>query len=279
MPLPHYLQPKRLGLALASIDNDPTSYSMERWQATKRAIYSLIVFSISLYLVSYLKSGRQFRELIWFLEETGFLAGGDESILRSTYDRLYSYGWWTLWQFLGYMLIPILFIKLVLKESLREHGFQWGDTTEYLSGYLVLLTPMSIGAIAVSFTADFSNYYPMYGDAGRSWFDLLAWQALYFFQFVCIEFFFRGFILHALRPALGANAIFVMCVPYMMIHFPKPMLEPLVALAFGIFAAILAFRSRSIWGGVFIHITIALIMDITALLQKNEMPTLLFPLH
>jgi len=81
----------------------------------------------------------------------------------------------------------------------------------------------------------------------------LAWGFLYLVQFVCLEFFFRGFMLNALRPALGANAVFVMCVPYTMIHFPKLWPEAAGAMAFGLFLGLLALRSRSIWGGVAVH--------------------------
>ncbi|RZA09054.1 MAG: CPBP family intramembrane metalloprotease, partial [Moraxellaceae bacterium] len=95
--------------------------------------------------------------------------------------------------------------------------------------------------------------------------------------FVCLEFFFRGFILNALRPALGANAIWVMCVPYLMIHFPKLWLEATGAILFGLFLGILALRSRSIWGGVLVHAGVALTMDIAAILRKQGLPQHLWP--
>ena len=40
-----------------------------------------------------------------------------------------------------------------------------------------------------------------------------------------LEFFFRGFILHGTKQRFGFYAIFVMIIPYCMIHFGKPIVE------------------------------------------------------
>ena len=92
-----------------------------------------------------------------------------------------------------------------------------------------------------------------------------------------LEFFFRGFLLHACRPAFGANAVFVMCVPYLMIHFAKPWPEATGAILFGLFLGILALRSRSIWGGAAVHMTVALSMDMLALMQRGQLPAHWWP--
>ena len=94
--------------------------------------------------------------------------------------------------------------------------------------------------------------------ANRSHFDLWTWEALYAAQFISLEFFFRGFLLQGLRRALGANAIFVMIVPYCMIHYGKPMPETFGAIGAGLILGTLAMRTRSIWGGVLIHIGVAI---------------------
>ena len=91
------------------------------------------------------------------------------------------------------------------------------------------------------------------------------WELLYAAQFLSLEFFFRGFLLHGLRRALGANAIFVMLVPYCMIHYGKPMPETIGAIGAGLILGTLAMRTRSIWGGVMIHVGVAVSMDMLAL--------------
>ena len=119
--------------------------------------------------------------------------------------------------------------------------------------------------IIASHTPSFRHTYPFYRLANRSGFDLWAWEALYAAQFVSLEFFFRGFILQGLRRALGSNAIFVMIVPYCMIHYGKPLPETLGAIGAGLILGTLAMRTKSIWGGVLIHIGVAMTMDVLAL--------------
>ncbi len=53
-----------------------------------------------------------------------------------------------------------------------------------------------------------------------------------------------------------------MCVPYCMIHFGKTFGETLGAIVFGIMLGTLALRTRSIWGGVLIHLGVAISMDL-----------------
>ena len=80
-------------------------------------------------------------------------------------------------------------------------------------------------AISASYRSDFTDHYPFYRLSSRSVSDWLMWEICYVTQFIFLEFFFRGFLLNALRPAIGANAVWFMVLPYLMIHFSKPWLE------------------------------------------------------
>jgi hypothetical protein len=64
---------------------------------------------------------------------------------------------------------------------------------------------------------------------------------------------------------MGSSAIFVMIIPYCMIHYGKPMAETLGAIIAGTVLGTLAMRTRSIWGGVLIHVGVAVTMDLLAL--------------
>jgi len=191
--------------------------------------------------------------------------------------QLASYSWWTFWHIVGYVLIPFIIIKYHLKTSFTDMGWRWADTGKHWSGYVLLISPILLFIFLVSFRGDFLNHYPFYKQAQRSWFDFVTWEMLYLTQFLCLEFFFRGFMLNALRPAIGANAIWVMCVPYLMIHFPKLWLEATGAILFGLFLGILALRSRSIWGGFLVHAGIAVTMDVASLMQQNKLPDTFWP--
>jgi membrane protease YdiL (CAAX protease family) len=84
-------------------------------------------------------------------------------------------------------------------------------------------------------------------------------------QFVSLEFFFRGFMLHGCRRRFGAYSIFAMTIPYCMIHYHKPLPETFSAIAAGVILGYMSLRTRSIWLGAALHIAVAWTMDAAAL--------------
>ncbi|PCK08908.1 MAG: CPBP family intramembrane metalloprotease [Alteromonadaceae bacterium] len=273
------LHPKRILTVLDEIDNQSPSYSLTRSESLRRTLATLACVCVCLLLIHYAKLYSSMTLTFeWFSQSLGQTKSYWLLRLQATqFLPLISYVWWTLWHVVGYVLIPFVLIKFVFKTPFLGMGWRFNDTFHHWRGYLLLLMPILLFVFLVSQGPDFVHHYPFYQHAGRSWFDFLAWEFLYLLQFVCLEFFFRGFMLNALRPAMGANAVWVMCVPYLMIHFPKLWLEASGAILFGLFLGILALRSRSIWGGVCVHAGIAVSMDVAALIQKNAIPTQLWP--
>ena len=96
--------------------------------------------------------------------------------------------------------------------------------------------------IIASYTGAFQAKYPFYDlTAGEGlWPNMAMWWVVYGLQFMALEFFFRGFMVHGLKHRLGYMAIFVMVVPYNMLHFNKPVLEAVAAIG----GAIVLARSR-----------------------------------
>lgn len=271
------LHPRRILQALDAIDAQAPSYSLARPAALRRVVIVLACVCISLLLLHY---GRYASNLHQLLALLGRWQGVDylQPLQSSGWLELAGYGWWTGCHLITFILLPWLVIRCLLKQNMADFGWRWNQVSAHWRGYLLLLSPILVFVLLVSQGEDFVHHYPFYNLAGRSWLDLLLWELLYMSQFVFLEFFFRGFMLNALRPALGANAIWVMCVPYLMIHFPKLWLEATGAILFGLFLGILALQSRSIWGGVLVHAGVALSMDIAALVQKQGLPGSFFSL-
>lgn len=274
-----YLHPSRIFTVLDEIDAEAPSYSLDRRAALRRVFSVLATVCVCLLLIHYLKYFSSFRSFLAMLSElqgqtSGYWLG---RLNQTEFLHLISYVWWTFWHVVGYVLIPFLLIKYQLKTSFSDMGWHWADTSKHWLGYTLLISPILFFIFLVSFRGDFLAHYPFYKLASRSWFDFLAWELLYLTQFICLEFFFRGYILNALRPAIGANAIWVMCVPYLMIHFPKLWLEATGAILFGLFLGLLALRSKSIWGGFLVHAGIAVTMDLSSLIRQGKMPDIIFP--
>jgi hypothetical protein len=184
---------------------------------------------------------------------------------------LWSFGWWSGSKVIGYILAPLIAMK-ACGVSLSNINLSGKGFIKHLRVYAILWLVVIPFVVLASRTKAFQATYPFYKLAARSWRDLVAWELMYAMAFVALELFYRGFILGMLRRSLGPYAIFVMIVPYCMIHFGKPAAESTGAIFAGIALGTLAMATRSIWGGVVIHISIAWSMDLLSLMQTTGLP-------
>jgi membrane protease YdiL (CAAX protease family) len=216
-----------------------------------RPLVVLVVVAVSLTVQQY------WGERIYF-HRTFPSAPGD------AYYELKGFAWWSGWRFIGYVVLPVLAIMAMPGERLRDYFVSLKGFVKHLWIYVVLFALITPAVIIAAQTESFNTTYPFYKWANRSAFDFWTWQAMYALQFLSLEFFFRGFMLRGLRYSMGSKAIFVMIVPYCMIHYGKPVSETLGAIGAGIILGTLAMRTKSIWGGVLIHCGVALSMDLLA---------------
>jgi membrane protease YdiL (CAAX protease family) len=234
-----------------AIDRETDRGNQRPGETSMLVLAILVTAAVSLTIQEYFGDHRVYEEL--FRRNMG-----DE------YYDLYSFVWWTGWRVGGYLLPPLIAL-VVLRQPIGAYHLSARGFFRHLPIYVVLYLAVLPLVIAASHTPAFRETYPFYRLANRSQLDLWSWELMYATQFVALEMFFRGFLLHGLRRALGANAIFVMIVPYCMIHFQKPMAETFGAIIAGLVLGTLAMRTRSIWGGVAIHAAVALTMDVLAL--------------
>ncbi|MBI3072967.1 MAG: CPBP family intramembrane metalloprotease [Deltaproteobacteria bacterium] len=173
---------------------------------------------------------------------------------------------WVATIFVGFFIVPALILKLmgepVLDYGLRSRGF-----AKHVKVYVILYLVVLPFIIVASTSPRFLETYPFYRLAGRSAFDFLVFEAFYALQFLAVEFFFRGFMLFGLKARFGAHAIFVTIIPYAMIHFQKPFAEALGATLAGLALGTLALWTRSIYCGALVHISVAVTMDVFAILR------------
>ena len=270
------LNPKQILTALQTIDDEA---KIERKRLNDdaerlRVWWVIIVACICLLLVHYLKYASILFDTLRLLE--GWFEIKNQQWSREFYQHPYrelmGYLWWGGWNILGFLIIPMLTIKFVLKQPLKNYGWQMGSIKQHWLAYVLLASPIMLFAFLVSFREDFAHHYPFYNLAHKSWLDLILWECIYILQFIAVEFFFRGFLVNGLRIPFGSLSIAVMCLPYLMLHFPKLWLESFGAISFGFLLGILALRSRSIWGGVAVHVAIALMMDGMAMMQTKGFP-------
>jgi uncharacterized protein len=187
------------------------------------------------------------------------------------YPSLHPHLYWALFKLINYGLLPFLCIKLVLKQRLSDFGVVFVENRRILATYAGMLLVVAPFVYWASTTSAFLRTYPKYDGAGESLGQLLIWEAAYGFQFFMLEFFFRGFLIFSLARYIGSLAIFVMIVPYAMIHLGKPFAECMGSILAGIALGTLALRTGSIWGGVVVHCAVAWSMDLLALARTGKL--------
>ena len=162
------------------------------------------------------------------------------------------------------VLIPVIIIWFIKdKNNQPFYGFKaLDDIKPYL---LMLLFMLPLIALA-STQKDFLQTYPkakflssltLSGKGGRYAF----YELCYGFDFVSIEFFFRGFLILALAKICGTHCIIPMACFYCTIHFGKPMGEAISSFWGGMLLGIVSFNTGSVWGGLLVHLGIAWLME------------------
>lgn len=182
--------------------------------------------------------------------------------------------WWVGSILIGFVALPALLMALLPGGRLRDCNLGFRGFREHFWVYVGLYGAVLPVIWIVSLSPSFTAFYPMYANAGRSWFDLLLWEGMYAGQFVALEFFFRGFLVGGLGRHIGIFAVPAAVMPYMMIHFSKLLPEAAASVVAGLVLGYLAWKTKSIWGGVCVHCAVAMTMDLLALAHKSELPWL-----
>lgn len=236
----------------------------------KKVISILFTVILSLVFIEYFGN---FQFLISSLKNIGLKEFSKSiSSLQSYFPnaRLFQLTYWVSVLTTFYLIIPLFIIKLIFKDKLSDYGLSPKGFFGNYKIYVVFFLFMVPLILLVSTTESFQHKYPFYNPNGESlWPNFVIWQCLYIAQFFALEFFFRGFMIHGIKKKFGFYSIFIMMIPYVMIHFQKPLPETLGAVFAGIILGALSLKSRSIWLGVAIHYSVAITMDIAALWQKG----------
>lgn len=143
--------------------------------------------------------------------------------------------------------------------GMKTKGINWKP-------YLLMLL-MMVPLIALASTqTDFQAMYPKLQSLGDvssipEW-QKVVYELSYGSDFFTIELFFRGFLVLAFAKWAGKDAILPMACFYCTIHFGKPMAECISSFFGGLLLGIVAYNTRSIFGGLMVHVGIAWMMEL-----------------
>lgn len=230
-----------------------------------------VVVAFSLTMIKYLGDDRFMLSCLQGMHLT-MLAGRFEDLMTISRNAdLYRLLYWVCTMIVFYFALPVILILCVFKQSLSDYGLRIRGAFKDYGLYLAMLCVMIPLVLFFSRTQSFQARYPFYDlKKGEPFYpNFVVWEIFYFLQFFALEFFFRGFMLHGTKQRFGFYSVFVMTIPYCMIHYGKPLPETIAAIIAGIVLGTLSLKSKSIWLGVAIHYSVAITMDLCALYQKG----------
>lgn len=178
------------------------------------------------------------------------------------------------WPFkLAVILLALGAVWKVFDRQQPFYGFTYRDFS--LKPYLLMLLIMVPLIAAASTQPDFLAMYPKFKNVaflteGRSsgWYKVL-YELSYGIDFVGIELFFRGFLVLAFVKWAGKDAILPMAIFYCTIHFGKPLGECISSFFGGIILGVVTYHTRSILGGLIVHLGIAWLMELGGYLGRH----------
>jgi len=97
----------------------------------------------------------------------------------------------------------------------------------------------------------------------------MIFELLYGADFLNVELLFRGFFVVGMAQILGKHAVMPMVIIYCFLHFGKPAGEAISSIFGGYILGIIALNTRSVWGGIIIHVGVAWMMEAAAYVTKH----------
>ncbi len=183
-------------------------------------------------------------------------------------DKLYLFRVLSQLKAFCFLFLPFLLMKIYIDKDVKGlYGLS--RNSKHIRGYLMLFLMLLPFLIATSFTPDFLKAYPqfqpwLYEGAFNmpTWLYTTIFESVYALDFVMVELVFRGVLVIGMISLLGPKAVLPMVAMYAAIHFGKPMGETISSIFGGYILGAFAYETRHIWGGVIVHILIALTMEI-----------------
>ena len=160
------------------------------------------------------------------------------------------------------VLIPV-FIVWWCKDKTNQ-PFYGTKKLESIQPYVIMLLIMIPLLFLASLQKDFQSVYPkaqfLQTIPAKRW-QYIVYELCYGFDFVSIEFFFRGFLILALANVCGTHCVIPAACFYCTIHLGKPMGEAISSFWGGLLLGIVSLNTGSIWGGLIVHLGIAWLME------------------
>jgi hypothetical protein len=172
------------------------------------------------------------------------------------------------------VLLPLLLFYQTMDKE--KSGFYGITTSSNIKPYLYLLLIVAPFIFTAALQTSFTDYYPVYKTnkvselwGWPSYLPMMIFEFIYGADFLNVELLFRGFFVIGIAQIMGTHSIMPMVVIYCFLHFGKPAGEAVSSIIGGYIIGIIALYTRSLRGGIIIHVGIAWLMETAAYFAKQ----------
>lgn len=180
---------------------------------------------------------------------------------------LIEYIYWFIGDFFTFFILPVLIIKTLFKEKIKDYGISFGDYKTGLKITIIFLLVMIPLVWFASSQNDFIKTYPQLKQARGSWQTFFIFETGLLIYMFAWEFIWRGFMLFGLEKKFGYYSVLIQMIPFLILHNGKPPLETFGAIIGGIALGILALRTRSIFYCVIVHASVMISIDFISVMR------------
>ena len=172
-----------------------------------------------------------------------------------------------LWHYGGTLLFfgvaPVMLWRLVLRRPLAEIGLCVGDARFAVKLLATMVPVLIVIAWISSHDPEIRTEYPLANVTGDDVGQLALLEAAYLLYYVGWEVFFRGWLVLALAPRIGAlHAVALSTLVSTAVHYGKPGGEVWAALIAGVLLGWFVLRTRSIIGAIVFHAVVGIATDL-----------------
>lgn len=204
----------------------------------------------------------------WYFTSRRFFRAnlfGDFQFHEQVY--LIEYLYWFIGDLFSFFVAPVLIIKIILKEKVKDYGLVFGDYKIGLKITAIFLLIMLPLVWVASSLPEFTKTYPHLPGAKTDWLIFFIFEAGLLVYMFAWEFIWRGFMLFGLEPKFGYYSVLIQMIPFLILHNGKPVPETFGSIIAGIALGILALRTRSFLYCVILHMSVIFSIDLFSSLR------------
>lgn len=234
----------------------------EQWDKLKVLDKKVVIVFVSIAILQtiswYYTSRKFFRANLYY-----------QYFADNEFVKLYEYLFWFLGDLFTLFILPIIIIKLFLKEKIKDYGLKLGDYKFGMTIVIISILVMLPILWFVSASPEFAIKYPHLQMAKSNWSIFIIYEIGMLTYLFAWEFIWRGYMLFGLEKKFGYYAIFIQMIPFVILHNGKPELETFSAIIGALILGVIALRTRSFIYGVIIHFAIMLGIDLFSTFRSS----------